>query len=81
MSQDGTRSMLGEVKGLLKHSAVYGIGNILSKLVGVFMIPLYTRCLDPEDYGVIELLDLTLFFIAMVRSPILWVRGVQRLTM
>lgn len=67
MSQDGTgtRSMLGEVKGLLKHSAVYGIGNILSKLVGVFMIPLYTRCLEPEDYGVIELLDLTLFFIAM----------------
>ncbi|MHC4942344.1 MAG: lipopolysaccharide biosynthesis protein [Planctomycetota bacterium] len=62
----GPHSMLGELKRLLKHSAVYGIGNILSKLVGFFLIPVYTRCLSPQDYGMIELLDLTLSFISMI---------------
>ncbi len=58
-------SMIAELKKLLKHSAVYGIGNILSKIAGCLLIPVYTRCLSPADYGVIELLDLTLYFISM----------------
>ncbi|MFH2002677.1 MAG: oligosaccharide flippase family protein [Planctomycetota bacterium] len=58
-------STIEEIMRLARHSAVYGVGNILSKLVGFFLIPIYTRCLTPQDYGVIELLDLTLSFIAM----------------
>lgn len=62
----GPHSMIEEVKRMLKHSTVYGLGNILSKLVGFFLIPVYTRCLSPQDYGMIELLDLSLSFISMI---------------
>lgn len=42
------------LKNLLKDSAVYGIGIVLSRLVGFLMIPIYTRVLTPADYGIIE---------------------------
>ena len=51
--------MISEIKKFLKHSFIYGIGALLSKIVGFLMIPLYTRYLTTSDYGVLELLDLT----------------------
>jgi O-antigen/teichoic acid export membrane protein len=54
--------MKKEVGQLVKHSGIYGLGTILNKSVGFFMIPVYTHYLKPADYGVLELLDLTLFF-------------------
>ena len=54
--------MKKEVGQLIKHSGIYGLGAILSKSVGFLMIPVYTRYLVPADYGVLELLDLTIFF-------------------
>jgi O-antigen/teichoic acid export membrane protein len=45
---------------VLKHALVYGAGGILGKLIGFLMIPVYTRFLSPADYGVIELVDMTL---------------------
>lgn len=52
--------MLEDLKRLVKHTAIYGFGTVLSKAVGFVMIPLYTRYLAPTDYGVLELLDLTI---------------------
>lgn len=52
-----------ELKKILRHALVYGAGNILGKIVGFVMIPVYTRYLTPSDYGVIELLDLTVFIL------------------
>lgn len=54
--------MKEEVGQLIKHSGIYGLGTILSKSVGFLMIPVYTRYLVPADYGVLELLDLVIFF-------------------
>ena len=54
--------MLDELKRLVKHSGIFGIGVILSKGFGFFMIPVYTRFLAPKDYGVLELLDMIVFF-------------------
>jgi O-antigen/teichoic acid export membrane protein len=54
--------MKKEVGQLIKHSGIYGLGTILSKSVGFLMIPIYTRYLVPADYGVLELLDLVIFF-------------------
>jgi len=51
--------MISEIKKFLKHSFIYGIGALLSKIVGFLLIPLYTRYLTTSDYGVLELLDLT----------------------
>jgi glycosyltransferase involved in cell wall biosynthesis len=54
--------MKEEIGRLVKHTGIYGLGTILSRSVGFLLIPLYTRFLTPADYGVLELLDLTMFF-------------------
>jgi O-antigen/teichoic acid export membrane protein len=41
---------------LLRHSAVYGLGSFVARIVGVLLLPLYTRYLSPSDYGLIETL-------------------------
>lgn len=58
--------MLEELKKLLKHSSIYGFGSILGKAVGFFMIPIYTHYLTPLDYGVFELLDLTVTILGIL---------------
>ncbi len=47
--------MLKDLKNVIKHSGIYGIGNILGKLGVFLMIPVYTRYLTPADYGTLEL--------------------------
>lgn len=47
------------VRDLLKHSSVYMIGQILTRMASILLLPLYTHCLSPADYGVIAILDLT----------------------
>ena len=44
---------------ILKHSAIYGVGQILARLASVLLLPLYTSYLVPADYGVLQLIDLT----------------------
>jgi O-antigen/teichoic acid export membrane protein len=53
--------MIAELRKLARHSGIYGLGIVASKLVGFVMVPVYTRFLQPRDYGVLELLDLMLF--------------------
>lgn len=56
-----SRSSVGiELKALFKHTSVYGIGSVLSKLAGFVLIPFYTHYLTPADYGTLELLDLSI---------------------
>ena len=43
------------MNNLIKHMSIYGIGGVLSKAAGVLLVPLYTRVLAPEDYGVLGL--------------------------
>lgn len=42
------------------HSGIFLVGGLASKLVGFLLIPVYTRYLSPADYGVLELLFVTL---------------------
>ncbi len=58
--------MASEFRFLLKHSSIYGIGNLLSKLVAFALLPLYTRYLTPLDYGVLELVEITTGMIGVV---------------
>jgi O-antigen/teichoic acid export membrane protein len=44
------------IKELLRHSAVYGFGTLVARVLGVLLLPLYTRYLTREDYGQIEVL-------------------------
>lgn len=64
-------------RSLGRNTAIYGLGVILGRAVSFLMLPVYTRFLSPADYGVIQLLDLTvdvaaIFFTAGATS------GVQR---
>ncbi len=58
--------MKQDIKILTKHFITYGVGIYLTKLIGFFMIPIYTTYLTPADYGVLELLDLTMYVVGMV---------------
>jgi O-antigen/teichoic acid export membrane protein len=40
----------------LRDSIIYGFASILSKGLAIFLLPIYTRVLDPSDYGVYDLL-------------------------
>src|SRR5215216_8082963 len=48
--------MLHRLKELVRHSAIYGLGSIVARVIGVLLLPLYTRYLTPADYGLIETL-------------------------
>ena len=53
-------AIASEIATAVKHSIVYGLGGILTKALGFFLLPLYTHYLTPRDYGMFELLDLTM---------------------
>jgi O-antigen/teichoic acid export membrane protein len=55
--------VIRELRTLGRHALVYGSGFLLARVAGFLLVPLYTRFLTPADYGVIELLDLTGFFV------------------
>lgn len=57
--------MFNELKNLSKHSFVYMLGSVASRMVGFVMIPVYTRFLTPTDYGVLELVSLTIDIVGM----------------
>jgi len=39
-----------------KHSVIYGLGGLVSRVLAVLLLPLYTHYLSPTDYGQIETL-------------------------
>ena len=53
------QSVVSESKIIAKHGAVYGIANLLDRIISFIMIPVYTRFLTPSDYGILELLYIT----------------------
>lgn len=58
--------MSGYLRRLATTGAAYTAASILSKLIAVALLPLYTRYLSPEDYGAAEVL-----FSAVVAASIL----------
>lgn len=54
------------LRDLLKHSSIYAIGQILTRLASVLLLPLYTHCLTPADYGVTAILDLTAAILSLM---------------
>ena len=49
-------SLGGQLKRLGKHSVIYGLGGLVSRILAVILLPLYTRYLSPSDYGKVETL-------------------------
>lgn len=49
-----------------RHTAVYLAGILIGRAVSFLMLPFYTRYLTPADYGIMQLLEMTLDIIAIV---------------
>jgi O-antigen/teichoic acid export membrane protein len=45
-----------QLKRLGKHSVIYGLGGLVSRILAVILLPVYTRYLSPSDYGKVETL-------------------------
>ncbi|HQG46549.1 MAG TPA: oligosaccharide flippase family protein, partial [bacterium] len=45
-------SLYQPIKRLVKHSAVYGLGHVLSRSVGFLLLPLYTNIFSTDGFGV-----------------------------
>ena len=64
-------SLALELKRLGRHSLVYGLGGLVSRILAVLLLPLYTHYLTHADYGAIEtLLALTAVLVIALRAGI-----------
>lgn len=50
--------LIHTIRRTIKHSAIYGLGNVSTKLVGIVLLPLYTKWISVAEYGVLGLLEL-----------------------
>lgn len=54
-------------KYLAKNTLIFALGNMASKLITFFLVPLYTNALSTEQYGTVDLINT----ICVVLAPIL----------
>lgn len=63
----------------MANMAVYLLGNILGKLITIFLLPLYTKNLSPADYGFYDLAISTCTVIVPIVFFNIW-DGILRFT-
>src|SRR5687767_13335078 len=56
------------VRGMGRNWLVYGVSSVASRLVGFLLLPVYTRILSPEDYGVRAMVALSVDLVALLFS-------------
>ena len=49
--------MSQDLKKVFQHTAIYGIGNISVKAIGLILLPLYTKYISAEEYGVFTVIE------------------------
>ena len=45
--------MANPLKQLAGQTMIYGLSTILARIINFLFVPIYTRCLSPENYGVV----------------------------
>ncbi len=55
--------MLSKTKNTIKHTAVYSFGNITTKLIGIVLLPLYTKHITVAEYGILGILEITIMIL------------------
>jgi O-antigen/teichoic acid export membrane protein len=55
-----------KIKSLAKDSLIYGVAGIISRMISIFLVPVYTRIFQPSDYGIISLINTTFFLVNML---------------
>jgi O-antigen/teichoic acid export membrane protein len=65
-----------DAKKFLQHAAIYGLGAVSVQLVGIVLMPLYTRKFTTEEYGVL----VTLYRIGEILNICLMMNGIRQAT-
>src|SRR3954468_3194504 len=55
-----------ELKRLGRHSVVYGLGGLVSRILATLLLPLYTHYLPPGSYGRVEVITAATAVLAIV---------------
>ncbi len=58
--------MTAYLKRLVSSLAAYQVADVVSKLIAVLLLPVYTRYIAPAGYGVVELLANGVIFVSIV---------------
>jgi O-antigen/teichoic acid export membrane protein len=58
--------MLGQLRKLGKQTAIYGFGNVLNKMLGFILIPLYNNFIPIGDYGNLAVMEITILFLTSI---------------
>lgn len=45
---------------------IYGLSGVVTRMISIFLIPIYTRLFVPEDYGIINLINTTFFLLGLL---------------
>jgi O-antigen/teichoic acid export membrane protein len=63
--------MLDQLKRLAKHSVIYGLGGVVSRILAVLLLPLYTAYLETDDLGSVAIVTaLTVVLVTILRGGI-----------
>lgn len=58
--------MLNKLKDTARHTFIYSLGNLSTKVIGLLLLPLYTAKLSLPNYGRFAILETTSMFLTMV---------------
>jgi O-antigen/teichoic acid export membrane protein len=59
-------SLAAQLRRLGRHSVVYGLGGLVSRILATILLPLYTSYLPPEAYGQVEIITAATAVLAIV---------------
>ncbi len=57
--------MKDRINPLFKQTIIYSLGSLAVPLMGIFLVPIYTRVFVPSDYGIISLVQVTIAFLGV----------------
>src|ERR1700693_2083289 len=61
--------MRDQLAKLVRHTAVYGFGRVVSKGISFLLIPFYTHYFATEEYGLMEILNLAAVIASIALAP------------
>jgi O-antigen/teichoic acid export membrane protein len=54
---------LSLLKQFSEDALVFGLGKGIKKFIGLLLLPIYTRALSPEEFGILDTLGAGIFFL------------------
>jgi len=60
--------MIKHVKQLAGDSLIYGISGVMSRMIGILLIPIYTKIFLPAQFGILNLINTSLLLIGIFIS-------------